>query len=311
MSLKSSFLVPVLLFFALACQSNQSSKSLAKKEFKTLIEASEIASLVSQDGYVVVDLRPYENYKAGHLPNAIQLWRTDIEDAKHTSNGMMLTKEALQSLFSEKGITNEDTLILYDDKGSCEAARLWWILDNYGITTTRIVNGGVSALLEAGFEFNTKEPIRNSTNFIITQENPVKHIEGVALKALLDQNVQITIVDTRTKNEYSGYRNKKGAGKAGRIPTSIHIDWAKAVDYNASKKFRSIEELEKIYHPHLPNKNEPIIVYCHSGVRSAHTTFVLTELLGYTNVKNYDGSWTEWSNYDLPIEYDVKTEIFE
>lgn len=311
MNLRSKIVLAFLLCIALACQSNQNSKNITNKKFKTLIEASEITSLMSKNGYVVIDLRPYENYNAGHLPDAIQLWRTDIEDAKHASKGMMLTKEALESLFSEKGITNEDTLILYDDKGSCEATRLWWILDNYGITTTRIVNGGVSALLEAGFEFNTKEPIRNSTKFTIIQENPVKHIKGVALKGLLDQNEQITIVDTRTKNEYSGYRNKKGAGKAGRIPTSIHIDWAKAVDYNASKKFRSIPELEKIYHPHLPNKNEPIIVYCHSGVRSAHTTFVLTELLGYTNVRNYDGSWTEWSNYDLPIEYDVETEIFE
>jgi thiosulfate/3-mercaptopyruvate sulfurtransferase len=121
-------------------------------------------------------------------------------------------------------------------------------------------------------------------------------------KALSDKTV---ILDTRTQDEFSGKTQKKGASKAGRIPGSIHIDWADAIHFDGDQRLKSKHELDSIYGSLHISKDTPIIVYCHSGVRSAHTTFVLTQLLGYTHVKNYDGSWTEWSYFDeLPIEKD-------
>ena len=107
-----------------------------------------------------------------------------------------------------------------------------------------------------------------------------------------------------------GKQQKTGAAKAGRIPNSVCIDWSLAIHYNDDKKIKSIEELEQVYSVLGISKSDPIIVYCHSGVRSAHTTFILTQLLGYKNVKNYDGSWTEWSHFnDLPTEQDSITTL--
>ena len=105
---------------------------------------------------------------------------------------------------------------------------------------------------------------------------------------------------------------KKGAKEAGRIPESIPADWAHSVNYEGDKKFKSLEELEAIYTSILPDKEQPIIVYCHSGVRSAHTNFVLSNLMGYKNIKNYDGSWVEWSHFEnYPKVSDSVTTIFK
>ena len=117
---------------------------------------------------------------------------------------------------------------------------------------------------------------------------------------------------TRTHNEYSGKRLKRGAGAAGRIKGSHWIDWSEAIDYHGDHQFKDIDELKEIYGRFIPSTEDTVVTYCHSGVRSAHTTFVLSELLGYPHVKNYDGSWTEWSRQKgFPVEKDSITVILQ
>lgn len=131
-------------------------------------------------------------------------------------------------------------------------------------------------------------------------------LEGT--QGAMDRNT--LILDTRSVDEFSGKRMKKGASKGGRIPGSRHIDWSEAVNYAGDKKFKSTKELNAIYGKLSADKGDTIIVYCHSGVRSAHTTFVLTQLLNYTTVKNFEGSWTEWSYFDeLAYEQDSITTL--
>jgi thiosulfate/3-mercaptopyruvate sulfurtransferase len=125
------------------------------------------------------------------------------------------------------------------------------------------------------------------------------------LKLITSEFSNFVLLDARSADEFSGNALKAGAKKAGRIPGSIHIDWAEAIDYDGSHTFKPREELERIYAKLGADREDTIVVYCHSGVRSSHTTFVLTELLDYKHVLNYDGSWIEWSYDDgLPIETD-------
>ena len=113
------------------------------------------------------------------------------------------------------------------------------------------------------------------------------------------------VLKEKGMNIFARINHSEGAKKAGRLPSSIDMDWANCINYNGDKRLKTIDELENIFKTLNIEKTDPIILYCHSGVRSAHTTFVMTQLLGFENVKNYDGSWTEWSHFDdLPFESD-------
>ncbi len=280
-------------------------------ESKYLIEADELMKIAKDPNIKILDFRKSEFYGKEHIEGALNIWRTDIEDASYPYNGMMAGKEQMETLFSGLGINTNDTVIIYDDNALVDSSRLWWILQNYDFTNVRLLNGGISAWNAQNGDVSTETPVVMKENFKLSDTPTMKYyiskekmIQAVANKTI--------IVDARTDDEFSGKRQKEGAAKGGRIPNSILIDWAEAVNYNGDKKIKSIEDLEKIYSELGASKEDTIIAYCHSGVRSAHTTFVLTQMLGYKNVKNYDGSWTEWSQFnDLPSVQDSITTIIE
>ncbi len=276
-----------------------------------LVEPAELMQLAGKAHIKVVDFRKREDFDKGHIPGAIPMWRTDIEDRQAPVKGLIATREAMESLLSNLGISSDDTLIVYDDRGGVDAARLWWVLQVHGFDKTRLLNGGLQnwesqkGPMEAQY---TGFPART-----FRFEGPAKpylRIGKDSVLALLG-NPDWTLVDTRTTDEYTGKRQKEGAQAAGRIPGSIHIDWAEAIHYNGDMTFRTVEDLRKKYRRLSEDPDHPIIAYCHSGVRSAHTSFVLTQLLGYHQVHNYDGSWLEWSTFaGAPIEKDSVTSIF-
>ncbi|WP_299215367.1 sulfurtransferase [uncultured Aquimarina sp.] len=276
-----------------------------------LIEAEELFSLLENENIKVIDFRKEQNYNKEHISGAINIWRTDIEDTSYPYKGMMAKRQQIEALFNRLGITNKDTLILYDDRGACDAARLWWILKNYDFESVKLLNGGLKAWKIAGGATNDEKVSVMPSNFKLSEDGSFKLWIGKdEINNILVSGKKDIILDTRNIEEFSGKRQKSGATKAGRIPNSILIDWAEAIDYNETQKFKSFDQLEQIYGSTGGSKNDVVITYCHSGVRSAHTTFVLTELLGYKNVKNYDGSWVEWSYFDeLPFEQDSITTI--
>ncbi|SEP87452.1 thiosulfate/3-mercaptopyruvate sulfurtransferase [Hyunsoonleella jejuensis] len=291
----------VFLLFILACKENEAS-NLSKIKTKYVIEANELMASVHRPNIKIIDFRKRENYENEHIVGALNIWRTDIENTSYPYTGMMASKTQIETLFGKLGIQTKDTLIVYDDNGLCEASRLWWILQNYDFENVKLLNGGISGWKSINGEVSTKTPKVNATRFKLTKTPKMRYYASKeqVINAIKNNTV---ILDTRSEDEYSGKKQKKGASKGGRIPKSIHMDWVVAIHYNGEKRFKSIKDLEKIY-GNL-NKNDSIILYCHSGVRSAHTNFVLTQLLGYKNVKNYDGSWTEWSYFsDLPFEND-------
>jgi len=278
-------------------------------ESSYLIEVKELQTLIGHPHIKILDFRKKEYYNKGHIEGALHIWRTDVEDSDYPYGGMMASPSQIETLFGNLGIQTEDTVIIYDDNGLCDSARLWWLLQNYDFSNVKLLHGGIEAWKEYDGVISTILPSVEQTEFKLTKTPSLKyHISKDEMQQAL--KIGTAVLDTRNRDEYSGKRQKIGAAKGGRIPKSINIDWVEAIDYDGDKKFRSLQELSSIYSQLNIEKNEPIIVYCHSGVRSAHTTFVLTQLLDYKNVKNFDGSWIEWSYFDgLDVEKDSITTI--
>lgn len=295
----------VLLTFVCSCQKQDKSGIAESNEY--LISAKELKATKHLQDIKILDFRKVEDYNKGHIDGAIQIWRSDIQDTSYPYQGMMATPQQLENLFSKLGITYQDTLVIYDESGLCEAARLWWILQNYNFKKVKLLTDGLKGWQAIQGKITVAHPIIQTSDFRFQEPTSMKYHAGKneVLKAIKNN---WKIIDTRSSKEFNGAQHKKGAAKAGRIKNSIHLDWAESINYDTDKSIKSISELEKIYARLGAKKTDSIILYCHSGVRSAHTTFILTQLLGYKNVWNYDGSWTEWSHFDeLPIENESLT----
>jgi thiosulfate/3-mercaptopyruvate sulfurtransferase len=250
-----------------------------------------------------VDENP-DLYEEGHIAGAVKLhWRDDLQDPVERD---LVDKATFERLMSERGISNDTTLVLYGDKNNWFAAYAYWYLKIYGHQDVRILDGGRQKWADESREFTTDSPQPRQSDYqagerdesIRTYRDTVRKEIGAQSKAL---------VDVRSPQEYAGDLiappgyEQEGAQRAGHIPTAASIPWATAVRDDGT--FRSADELRELYESKGVTPEKQVTAYCRIGERSAHTWFVLRELLGYENVKNYDGSWTEWGNLvDVPIE---------
>lgn len=301
-----SWRINILVIFLLNCScQNKVPATQVISEHNYLIEANELITLIDSPNIKILDFRTLEEYNKGHIKGSLHITRKDIEDANFPYSGMMANQIQIENLFSRLGIGSNDTIVVYDNKGMCEASRLWWILYNFNFHRVKMLNGGWTAWENLDGEMTRDRPIVSPTNFrFLNKPSMAYYITKDELSTLLENNV--LIIDSRTFDEYSGLQKKNGAFRAGRIPNSIHIDWAESINFTGDQRLKSIEELKNVYDLENIKNKDLIILYCHSGVRSAHTTFVITQLLGFENVKNYDGSWVEWSYFNhLPIENDT------
>ena len=251
-----------------------------------------------------VDYDPKANYNLGHIPNSVLFdWKRDINDPL-TRN--ILSRDDCSTLLQKAGINDNTTLILYGDFNNWFAAFAFWVFEYYGMKNTKIMNGGRKKWLEEDRPISKDIPSFPMGNFKPTGPNP-------ALRAFLSQ-VRESLeldktkrIDVRSPQEFSGEITAPAeyptehAQRGGHIPGAVNIPWAKAV--NDDGTFKSADELTKLYQTVGITPEKEIITYCRIGERSSHTWFVLKHLLGYPDVKNYDGSWTEWGNMiDNPIE---------
>jgi thiosulfate/3-mercaptopyruvate sulfurtransferase len=251
---------------------------------------------------VEVDVDP-SVYEKGHLEGAVGWnWRKDLQDQVLRD---VAGKEALAELLGKSGITPDTTIVLYGDNNNWFAAYAYWALKYYGHDKLQLIDGGRVKWEKEGRPYTTEVPSHASTTYKFAHSNRED------IRAYRDQVLskigKAGLVDVRSPKEYSGELlapenlPQEGAQRGGHIPTAVSIPWATAVQEDGS--FKSTDELKEIYGGKGIKADREVIAYCRIGERSAHTWFVLKELLGYPDVRNYDGSWTEWgSSIRVPIE---------
>lgn len=249
-----------------------------------------------------VDYDPTANYTLGHVPGSVLIdWKADINDPV-TRN--IITKQACESLLQRVGVNDDTTLVLYGDFNNWFAAFAFWVFKYYGYKDVRLMNGGRKKWLEEDKPVTKDIPSHPKGNFKASE--PDSSIR-VFLRYVRDTLGSKILVDVRGPKEFTGeilappeYPTEH-AQRGGHIPGAVNIPWAQAVNENGT--FKSADELQKLYQSKGVAADKEVISYCRIGERSSHTWFVLKYLLGYPNVKNYDGSWTEWGNMiDNPIE---------
>jgi thiosulfate/3-mercaptopyruvate sulfurtransferase len=270
-----------------------------------LISAQELNEIKDKDDVKVFDFRNEAKYKLGHIPGAIQIYRSDEENPDNEYGGMRATPEQMEQMLQEKGVNNGDLIVIYDDRADYDAARMWWILTMYGYDDVRLLDGGIIRWKGLGKEMTSSTPDLAEGDFTFDRDK-INIDQWLAttedVKEAID-NDNIISLDTRSEAEYTGEKNY--GDRAGRVPECTWIEWKEAVNGGKSegpRTFKTAEELTEVYESKGVTSDKQIIPYCQSAVRSSHTTFVLTQLLGYENVKNFDGSWIQWSaEEDLPV----------
>jgi thiosulfate/3-mercaptopyruvate sulfurtransferase len=243
-------------------------------------------------------------YEEGHIPGAVKLhWRDDLQDALERD---LIEQPEFEELMGARGIGNDTTVVLYGDKNNWFAAYAYWYLKIYGHQDVRLLDGGRQKWIDEGRELSTDVPSVSPASYAASpRDESIRVYRDTVLGDLGADGIML--VDVRSPQEYSGELmappgyEQEGASRTGHIPGAQSIPWAKAVRDDGT--FKGADELSELYGGQGVTADKEVRAYCRIGERSAHTWFVLRELLGYENVKNYDGSWTEWGNLvDVPIQ---------
>lgn len=244
-------------------------------------------------------------YAQGHIPGAVHIdWVKDLNDPLRRD---YLDKTEFEKLCESHGISNDTTLVFYGDKNNWWACYALWVFQLFGHENARIMDGGRLKWTQEGRELTRETPSYPKGSYKAKERADYK------IRAFRDQVLEHIrgsrpLVDVRSPAEFTGEKlhmpeyPQEGALRGGHIPGAVNIPWAKAVQEDGT--FKPADELRQLYEVENGlNTDQNIIAYCRIGERSSHTWFVLTYLLGYPNVRNYDGSWTEWGNsVGVPIE---------
>ena len=261
-----------------------------------LVSADWAEKSIGADGVVFVEVdEDTTAYDGGHIPGAIKLdWKKDLQDPVRRD---FVNRQQFDALLSQRGIGNDDQVILYGGNNNWFAAYAYWYFKLYGHRDVKLLDGG-----RKKWELDNRplvaDPVsRPPTTYVAgNQDKAIRAFRDEVVAAIGTKN----LVDVRSPDEYAGrllapaHLPQEQAQRAGHIPTALSVPWSKAA--NEDGTFKSDDELRQLYGDAGLDGSKPTIAYCRIGERSSHTWFVLRELLGHQDVKNYDGSWTEYGS---------------
>jgi thiosulfate/3-mercaptopyruvate sulfurtransferase len=263
---------------------------------EVLVDADWVAAHGTDEDVVLVEVdEDTTAYDGGHIAGAIKLdWKKDLQDPVRRD---FVNKEQFEKLLSERGISNDDTVVLYGGNNNWFAAYAYWYFKLYGHRDVRLLDGGRKKWELDARELSTEKVTRPATSYTAQDQD-------LSIRAFRDEVIDAigkkSLIDVRSPDEYAGrllapaHLPQEQSQRGGHVPTSVNVPWSKAA--NDDGTFKSDDELRKLYTEAGVNWDGEIIALCRIGERSSHTWFVLQELLGQPSVKNYDGSWTEYGS---------------
>jgi thiosulfate/3-mercaptopyruvate sulfurtransferase len=270
---------------------------------EALVTADWVEENLNTAGMVLVEVdEDTSAYDGGHIAGAVKLdWKTDLQDSVIRD---FVSKQQFEALLSGKGISNDDTVVLYGGNNNWFAAYAYWYFKLYGHSDVKLLDGGRKKWELDGRELSKDDVSRPATSYTAQeQDRSIRAFRDETIAAIGNQN----LIDVRSPDEFSGkllapaHLPQEQSQRAGHIPTALNVPWSKAA--NEDGTFKSDEQLATLYSDAGLDTGKDTIAYCRIGERSSHTWFVLHELLGHQNVKNYDGSWTEYGSLvGVPIE---------
>lgn len=280
MTLMMKKVISVLLMVTLFVVLSGCTKTTYDKG-SNIIEADQLKGLLSEENTVVVDARSIEDYNKGHLKGAIHLSPSELAVSEPVS-GTIAPKEIVGKILSEKGISNESNVYIYDNNDGVSASRVWWVMKVYGHKVVKVVNNGETAIVKNKLELTLDTPEISSTEYVASDMDTSMLATFDDVVSVIDNRTKATIIDARSRAEYD----------EGAIPTAILYPHTKNLYSDGT--FKSARDIYLDYHDLDLDLDDPIIVYCKTSFRAAQTALLLTEA-GFKDVRVYDGAWLEWS----------------
>lgn len=266
--------------------------------FPLVIEPDQLQAQLDAPDLLIIDLCKPDTYAKAHVPGAIHLGYAQIVTMQKPVMGLLPDADVLSQVFSSIGLTSDTHVIVYDEEGGGAAARLLWTLDAIGHEKSSLLNGGLHAWLNEGHPLDNEPATATPSHYkAAIVEAPIANQQFI--REHLNDN-QVMLLDSRSPEEYRG--EKKFAEHAGRIPGAVNLDWFNVMDKSNNMRLKPETELRALMEERGLTKDKTVVTYCQSHHRSALTYFVL-KILGYSKIKGYPGSWSDWGNSeDTPVE---------